>query len=272
MSSNDIVINTTIETSVPENNTCILNCDEKNEISILDEISLCNDDKLNANSDEIVSLSQNIVKSCSKCFRSTTKKDRSLECGKCKGLVHYECSKLPPYTVYSLKPSKRLYVCEQCADTPKEFMSQWPTIENNVKGNNTEIANVVSDDIQLSIKSICDSVEKVNFAEFTIDLKDKNNNIVSVVSNLQERFSKLEKMIMEKFESWKPDNKPNPCVPSDPMIEHLKKQLGAQENELSLLNEELTAKCKSIEKLASVNKSLTGDVHGKTLINTDLSY
>ena len=40
---------------------------------------------------------------CSKCSISTSKKDRSFECSKCKLLTHFKCSKLPAYAIYSLK-------------------------------------------------------------------------------------------------------------------------------------------------------------------------
>ena len=66
---------------------------------------------------------------CSACGKITTKKDRVLECSKCKKLTHYLCSRLPGYAIFSLKNSKRQYVCEVCADPPEEYQNNYDNRE-----------------------------------------------------------------------------------------------------------------------------------------------
>ena len=38
------------------------------------------------------------------------------ECSKCKEWIHYECTDLPPYMIYSLTKGSRSYSCQNCAD------------------------------------------------------------------------------------------------------------------------------------------------------------
>ena len=59
-----------------------------------------------------VSQQQNALTSpCSVCTKTTSKKDRVFECSKCKNLTHYSCTRLPGYAIFSLKSTKRQYVC-----------------------------------------------------------------------------------------------------------------------------------------------------------------
>ena len=114
-----------------------------------------------------VNQTNNITKPCAICSEITTKKGRALECGKCKNLIHYLCTELPPYAVFSIKTSSRVYVCANCVQMPAEFASQWTknTVEKHLIKTNTSPA--ITEDVQLTLKSICDSVEKVNMVEYT---------------------------------------------------------------------------------------------------------
>ena len=61
-----------------------------------------------------------ITSLCHQCSVATSKKSNTLECYKCHGLVHYECSKLPSYAIHSYKNSHRKYVCEICSPVPND--------------------------------------------------------------------------------------------------------------------------------------------------------
>ena len=61
------------------------------------------------------SQTNSVTSACLACKKTTTRKDRVFECKSCKELIHYSCSRLPAYTIYSLKISKRQFVCEICA-------------------------------------------------------------------------------------------------------------------------------------------------------------
>ena len=40
--------------------------------------------------------------------------DNMTECSECKKLIHYECTDLPPYMIYSLTKGRRKYSCQNC--------------------------------------------------------------------------------------------------------------------------------------------------------------
>ena len=80
------------------------------------------------------------------CSRVTSKKDPVFECAKYKKLVHYACTRLPAYTVYLLKSSKRQY--EACVGTPIEFIKLFDPDESD---ENNKIEEQL-EDIRVDIK------------------------------------------------------------------------------------------------------------------------
>ena len=42
-------------------------------------------------------------------------------CHECSELIHFHCSKLPPYMLYSLSTTNKRYICEVCVDNPSTF-------------------------------------------------------------------------------------------------------------------------------------------------------
>ena len=63
--------------------------------------------------------------SCNVCgFIAVKKEKRVLLCHNCNGLVHFHCTRLPPYMIYTFSTSSKRYVCEACADTPIPFLEE----------------------------------------------------------------------------------------------------------------------------------------------------
>ena len=59
---------------------------------------------------------------CKVCKYPTIKKQNILTCFKCCAPLHFHCTRLPPYMIYTLSRSSRMYVCEECTATPKSFL------------------------------------------------------------------------------------------------------------------------------------------------------
>ena len=43
------------------------------------------------------------------------------QCFNCKHWIHYECTRLPKYTLASPENFQQRYSCEECEDIPEEF-------------------------------------------------------------------------------------------------------------------------------------------------------
>lgn len=62
-----------------------------------------------------------VVKSCNLCDRPDI--PNMIQCGSCKGWVHFDCSTLPDYILYTLTTSTRkIYLQEMCSDSYKFFL------------------------------------------------------------------------------------------------------------------------------------------------------
>ena len=52
------------------------------------------------------------------------KKLTALQCHKCNGYVHFACTHLPPYMLYTLSQTTKKYACEACVNTPACFLKE----------------------------------------------------------------------------------------------------------------------------------------------------
>ena len=94
------------------------------------DIQIINDDKETTIQDKT---NNKILNSrCTACGYQATKGKRKnscvLSCCKCAGLVHFPCSKLPPYMLYNLSNTSKRYTCEVCV---VNFLEE--TIQDNLK-------------------------------------------------------------------------------------------------------------------------------------------
>ena len=69
-----------------------------------------------------------------------------LQCFNCKHWIHYECTRLPNYTLASLENSQRRYSCKECIHIPEEFWEEDISLDladkrTNEEPNNEEIEN-----------------------------------------------------------------------------------------------------------------------------------
>ena len=81
---------------------------------------------------------------CSRC-KGKTRYNAMLQCFNCKQWIHYECTRLPKYTLASLENSQQRYSCEECVDIPEEFWEEDISLDlaagkrTNEEPNNEEI-------------------------------------------------------------------------------------------------------------------------------------
>ena len=138
------------------------------------------------------SQSLGITTPCKLCLKPTSKKYRVFECVKCRSLVHFGCTRMPGYTIYLIKSTKRQYICECCVMAPKEFIELYDNKENQIERKDLE-------DIQSDIKKVADEVVKVDFAGVTKKLFDK----IVEMKTMDEKFRKMEENLSDRFNELK---------------------------------------------------------------------
>lgn len=221
------------------------------------------------NEDTEINGNKAITSLCRQCSINTTKKSNSLECSKCHGLIHYECSKLPSYAIYSYKNSQRKYVCEICSPIPdNEYL--WNEMPSKVIDNN-DYQKIIND-IYIWMKESSDTILKVDIPSFSEKIDIKYNNIEKTISRLENKYLEMEKSIDLKFQVWKLEaiNKiSSDCAEvssnnnNSGMTQILNEKITAQDNQLDLLQSELSAKNKSIEQLSEQVKKVQIEIADK---------
>ena len=78
---------------------------------------------------------------CNVCHIEGGGTERSVVCSVCSSVVHFHCSRLPPYMLYVLTSHRRLYLCEVCAHVPETFLLQLISNNNNKHNNNDNNKN-----------------------------------------------------------------------------------------------------------------------------------
>ena len=64
------------------------------------------------------------------CLKKCGKKDNDnmISCTDCRVWIHFECTELPLYQLYSLVSTKRKFTCEKCSKIPDDFLSKFQEI------------------------------------------------------------------------------------------------------------------------------------------------
>ena len=138
--------------------------------------------------DSSISSSQQAVLTspCGICGKVSTKRDRVFDCSKCKSLTHLSCSRLPAYAIYSLKTSKRQYVCAKCSAPPDEYVKLYDLEEDEEK----VTTKVILDDVFAEVKRVGDSVAKFDVERQMQILHDKLKTIDTIDRKLDETKTK----------------------------------------------------------------------------------
>ncbi len=201
-----------------------------------------------------ISSSQVLTSPCSTCGKVSTKKDRVFECSKCKKLTHFDCTRLPAYAIFSLKSSKRQYVCAACSNPPEEYVKLYDIVEDEEKATTKEVIS----DVFSEIKRVGDAVTRFNIENMMETLQERLKVVDAIDSKLEIKVKAMENRIIERLAatpSPKGDVVTSPCE-CESLTEHLK----AKESEISLLNDELKVAEKQCADLARKNRDLSEEV------------
>ena len=91
-------------------------------------------------------LAEKFKKICNRC-KGKTRNNTMLQCFNGKHWIHYECTRLPKYTIASLENYQQRYFCEGCVDIPEEFREE--DISLNTAGKRTnEEPNTSNEEIE----------------------------------------------------------------------------------------------------------------------------
>ena len=124
---------------------------------------------------------------CNRC-KGKTRNNAMLQCFNCKHWVHYECTRLPTYTLASLENSQQRYSSQKCVDIPEEFWEE--DISLNPAGKRTnEEPNTSNEEIENKRKY------EVIIKDLRKELQEKAKNCKAKgrgINLLQERNSELQ--------------------------------------------------------------------------------
>ncbi len=135
--------------------------------------------------------------SCPVCHVEAVKKKNALDvlkCGTCNNFVHFACTNLPPYMLYSLSSSNKKYTCEGCAETPEPFLTSIVTkICNASEISKSPTSDNRIDILEHKVSSIMVSLEKFDLQTLTDNLntlgtkmETTNNNMTGNVRAIQQ--------------------------------------------------------------------------------------
>ena len=216
----------------------------------------CNDEsgELNFTSEEISTqqTSETNIKKindiiCSICKNKATKKQKTLSCHNCGGLVHFQCSSLPPYMVYTLSTSTKRFVCEKCVDIPENFMEKKRTDHINA---NTER----QDNIQILL-------EKYDFQNIAENLLQLCNKMEATSRQMNENIGSMRKQQKCKEEVDKSSELDNHG--HNDQIEQTQKECASYKHSYELLSDEINGKYAEIKSLENLIEKLTENIKEK---------
>ena len=106
-----------------------LPCEDELDISLTDlkhvdtEVTICMGTK-SSQTDDVQDHSHETEITNKTCTTNCKNEDNDnmLFCNTCAGWVHYDCTNLPLYAMYSLITTKRKYTCQNCVSIPSEFL------------------------------------------------------------------------------------------------------------------------------------------------------
>ena len=187
------------------------------EITVLEEVFITHDgvDEIpegNTKNDTVpppkIETDADVNSTCPVCDNRAVKKQNTIKCNGCDRYVHYHCSRLPPYMLYSheRKPTKK-FDCEVCVQTPEHFLTK--IINENIASSIHDITPTVNPPVVQVVgnEKFADLERKVNeFSELMVkfDLATIANNLLLVggeltktQNNLKESMSVMQKMTQQ---------------------------------------------------------------------------
>ncbi len=137
---------------------------------------------------------------CPVCEKDSVKKKNAidvLKCSVCANYVHFSCTDLPAYMLFSLSSSSKKYTCSLCTKTPEHFLTgivsgicrQPNNNSDSINTNNNSSNNNNSKDTNILDERYHTIENKINSLSVILEKFDLQN----VVENLTNLGNKLEK-------------------------------------------------------------------------------
>ena len=167
--------------------SAISNKTEEGDLSVIhnDDISIISEHVKESATENNVLGDGDKQNSLCKICKYVAKKKRGnigvLSCHKCNELVHFHCSRLPPYMIYNLSTTSKKYACEICAEAPKTFLLK--IIENVGKQNDNveEIkADCVYERIEKKVDSLYELIEKYDIPSVADRVQGENESFIKL--------------------------------------------------------------------------------------------
>ena len=185
-----------------------------------------------------------ITLKCKICNLDAFQKRQVLKCDKCKCLVHFQCTQLPIYMLYTLSASTKKYVCEGCAEIPENFIinNVSPSENNKNTTNTTEFINP----LEMKLNDLCDIMRKYDFPGIADKIQNVYSNLEKMNNNLKENVALLTKASMVSHRNTDEDSKI--CILEEKLL-HAEKEVFSLRASERLLFESDNAKDNNVSSL-----------------------
>ena len=175
-----------------------------------------------------------------------------LKCSSCSHLVHFTCTNLPPYMLYSLSTSTKKYTCEVCTTTPESFLTGIVTNICNVSKRETTtpafnaepIVDKRYDILENKINDLSVVLEKFDLHNMADNLSQLGNKLELTTNNMTANIKAINQLKKNRTEPKATDT----CLADD---DPLQEELSKLRKDLELVQKELASSRSSNELLMS---------------------
>ncbi|XP_071177865.1 uncharacterized protein [Mytilus edulis] len=173
-----------------ENTVISINTDNNNNTAPLKQ-----HDDLQSQQTELKRVFQ-LAKTC--CICHTQDDSSMITCNSCNKWIHYSCTNLPPYILFTLSSTQRKYTCRKCVVIPEDFIQK---LENNKNASTTNASCQTSIDNQPD-GSYLDSVASRFQESLVTSINTLNRDLPNRESDLTatiEKVNNIEQILKEKL-------------------------------------------------------------------------
>jgi hypothetical protein len=210
----------------------------------------------NNNSDTRTTKDSSLCKVCGNTATIAKKKNERnvLGCHECSGLIHFSCTRAPPYILYSYSTTGKRFTCETCANVPASFTQHTPAIEVPTSRTVPEPEEKRMDIIEGKIDSIMDLLQKYDIPSIADVVQSASVNLTKLGNECRDHCSNLTKK-MEKIEELPtPEIVMNNNGNQEKRIETLEKETNALRSSERLLMDTIKEKDSEISTLRDVKE------------------
>ncbi len=195
--------------------------------------------------------SSEVVSRCPVCHNEAVKKKNTagvLKCSTCSNFVHFPCSSLPAYMLYSLSNSNKKYVCEVCTATPEPFLTNIVTNICNTTEKKNESTPIPApldnryDVLENKVNSLSVILEKFDLQALAENLTRLGNKLETTSNNVTATMKEAKQLKKEQPETV-------PIQHDGIQFQQFQEELNRVKKDLDFSQKELSASRSSNELL-----------------------